>query len=63
MKYEYKTTTGGYGKRDVTCQGEECWEPWADDPQPPEGVGWEMVGSTLSEKLTTQFWYWRRKLK
>lgn len=55
---EYKTTTG-----------EVCYTPTAnaiehvDDPIEPEGEGWKLVGSTLTElRYSTQtiLWFWER---
>lgn len=47
-KFEYKTTSGEAFEK----------EYGQDDPEVPEGVGWEMCGSAASESRL--YWFWRR---
>ncbi|NBC16390.1 MAG: hypothetical protein GVY18_03635 [Bacteroidetes bacterium] len=32
---------------------------WADNPDEPEGEGWELVGSAVDDGVL--FWFWRRE--
>ena len=55
--FEYKTTHGDlyreYADRDGSV---DIYPP--DNPVPPEGSGWEMVGFTAS--TAKLYWSWRR---
>ena len=53
MKYEYKTTYGSL--REKFPNGDD-YKP--DDPEPPEGDGWEMCGMAASNY--SLYWSWRR---
>jgi len=53
---EYRTTTGEYHWARDPEEGGGEWR--ADDPAPPEGDGWRMVGSAASEG--TILWFWER---
>jgi hypothetical protein len=54
--YEYWTTTGapdGY-----YIQG--IFTDYSDPVKPPEGMGWEMVGSVAT--TVRLYWFWRRRV-
>lgn len=53
MKYEYKTTYGH-----LAYAYEDSNDP--DDPEEPNGNGWELVNTTASQKYL--YWTWRRPL-
>jgi len=55
MKYEYRTTKGTRDYR----SGYETYE--CEDPKPPYGNNWEMIGSAMSG--IDFFWFWRREVK
>lgn len=58
MGYEYKTTTGTVRWNESASQMED-----ADDPFEPDGEGWELVSSSISEiRFSKQviFWFWKR---
>lgn len=57
---EYKTTLGKWQYVEQYSEYGNYHEPDAVDPIPPEGQGWELVGSTASDKVL--FWFWARNL-
>jgi hypothetical protein len=59
MATEYKTTMGRMHWNERATSME-----YADDPVPPEGEGWKMVGSAVGELRYSEqplLWFWERK--
>ena len=56
MATQYRTTVGEYQWNKDHERGGGAWS--ADDPTPPEGEGWRLVGSAASDG--TILWFWQR---
>lgn len=57
-QFEYKTTYGDLFHSNYDHQEDIHTETPPDNPVPPEGTGWELVGFTASTKKL--YWCWRR---
>lgn len=58
MKKEFRTTTGYVQWDDAAYHVTSV-----DDPMPPDGEGWALTGSCLSELRMSQqviLWFWSR---
>ena len=58
--WEYKTTYGQYDPIERN-QITRYQKTNADDPQEPNGGGWEMCGATAAAGAL--FWFWRRPIQ